>query len=412
LFKLLQTIQDLRKSKVVIAFVRDSTYWKVALAAHAKGMVSGYAWIGLNMDASTEYAPDDQRANANLAFNGWVYFKPHVSASRDFFDRVHNATRFDFPTLFDENVFPSPYAASIYDAITLFATVANEQGWLPEQGGRAFIDQSIGNMSFQGATGSVKLDKNGDALLSSQAVNLVLTNGTLQHLGIGDFLAETRSYSSNGIAIVWPGGVYVVPAEAVAESFSTLWVLVGSGSAAFFLVGGVVVVLRRRQMYLQAIFRMLVTEIADLVGTLCLDVSDLLTDGIACFRLMNGDFRVPSEGYRMAYLTIFCFGVAGTVLSVGYRLRSARLVREQIRAQAQAHKPLKPGESVTLSEARQHEQRYKWELLQTHRTKIASALALMTAVLQGAFTLHDLMPLEAKLAGDAQVCPCRSLTAF
>ena len=96
----LKAIQELRSSKVVVAMALDSTYWKIALAAQARGMVSGWAWLGLDtVDESAENASPDVRAEAKLAFLGWIYFEPHVSAGRDFFHRVHNATRVDFPTL-------------------------------------------------------------------------------------------------------------------------------------------------------------------------------------------------------------------------------------------------------------------------------------------------------------------------
>ena len=98
----------------------------------------------------------------------------------------HNATRLDFkfPTLFGENVLPDPYAASgaMYDVITLFALVGSEHSLRPREGGRAHLNLklSIGTTSFAGVTGSVKLDTNGDLLLSYEATSLLRKNGTLQ----------------------------------------------------------------------------------------------------------------------------------------------------------------------------------------------------------------------------------------
>ena len=192
-------------------------------------------------------------------------FEPHVSAGRDFFHRVHNATRVDFPTMFDESVFPNPYAAAMYDAIILFAIVANQQRWRPEQGGRAFLNQSSGNLSFQGATGLVQLDANGDALLSYQAVNLVLKNGALQRIAVGVSTAGTQSYSSNGIPIIWPGGLLSVPADAavaVADGFDTTWILIGGGVSAVVVVAGVTILVRKRHAHLQAIMMQLFTEVS------------------------------------------------------------------------------------------------------------------------------------------------------
>ncbi len=259
----MQAIVDRRSSKVVVAMALESTYWKIALAAKARGMVSGWAWIGLDaMDGSGGYAPIDQMADAKLAFNGWVYFEPHVAAGREFFDRVHNATRSDFPRLFDENVLPTRYAASMYDAITLFATVANAQSWHPDQGGRAFLNQSIGNTSFVGTTGLVKLDLNGDLRLSYQVLNLVVKNGAVARIAVGMFSAGTQSYSSV-IAIIWPGGKDAVPADTtVSDNFDTKWVLVGAGVSAVVVVGGLVIVVRYGNKHLQAIMVLLFTEVS------------------------------------------------------------------------------------------------------------------------------------------------------
>ncbi len=258
----LSAFTDLR-SRVVVVMALETTYLKIALSLLEMGMVSGWAYLGLDtVPLAPNYAPVGERANVDQAFNGWIYFEPHFLAGRDFFDRVHNATRSDFPTLFDESVSVNPYAAAMYDAIMLFATVANRQGWQPEEGGRAFLNQSIGNLSFEGATGSVKLDGNGDSLLSYQAVNLALNNGALQRIVVGVAGSGTRSYSSNGRAIIWPGGVLARPADvSVVDAFDTKWVLVGGGASAMVVVGGVVIVVRKRHAHLQAIMALLFTEV-------------------------------------------------------------------------------------------------------------------------------------------------------
>ncbi len=263
----LQGIEDRRSSKVVVAMALESTYWKIALAAHERGMARGWAWLGLDtVDESATYAFPEKRATVDLAFNGWIYFEPHVSAGLDFFDRVHNATRFDFPTVLDESAFSaSPYAVAMYDAIILFATVANQQRWRPEQGGTAFLNQSSGNVSFVGATGLVtELDANGDSLLSYQAINLVLKNGALQPIAVGMSTAGTQSYLSNGIPIIWPGGLLSGPADAavaVADGY-TKWILIGGGVSAVVVVAGVTVLVRKRHAHLQAIMLQLFTEVS------------------------------------------------------------------------------------------------------------------------------------------------------
>jgi hypothetical protein len=380
----LKAIRELRSSRVVVAMALESTYWKIALNAYNSGMVSGWAWLGLDVvSKAADYAPADQRMTVDLAFNGWVYFEPHFSAGQDFFDRVHNATRSDFPTFFDENVLPSPYAAAMYDAITLFATVANEQNWLPHQGGRVFLNRSIeNNMSFEGATGSVKLETNGGPLLPYQAVNFVLKNGASQRIVVGVFAARTQSYASSGMAIIWPGGLLAVPADvAVENGFNTTWILVGASVTALVVVSGLVVLVRRRHAHLQAILTMLLTEMGMLVLSICTAIANLVTDGIVFGRLLRGELTVSTAIYTAAYATILCFGVVVTALSLGYRIRNAYLMKAQLQELASQGQSVVAG---SASAARRQLQQHEWELVQTHRTKVTLALSLATVATKGA----------------------------
>jgi hypothetical protein len=402
----LKAIQELRSSKVVVAMALETTYWKIALAAQARGMVSGWAWLGLDtVDESAENAPPDVRAKAKLAFLGWIYFEPHVSAGRDFFDRVHNATRVDFPTMFDESVLPtSPYTVAMYDAITLMATVANRHMWLPDQGGRGFLNQSSESVSFEGATGLVKLDANGDSLLSYQAVNLVLENGALRGAVVGVFGASTQSYSSNGRAIIWPGGLLEVPSD-TAEGFNTVWLLAGAGATAAVVVSGLVVLIRRRHAHLQAIFMMLLTETGMLVLSICMALGNLATDGIVCSSLLRGDLRVSTGIYMASYVVLLCFGVVVTVLSIGYRLRNARLMH------AQMQQVVPQGRAVATGEALRQAQQSEWELVQTHRTKVTLTLSLASVAAQGVRCCRaspSVCESSLPVCHTLQTCPCPS----
>jgi len=412
----LKAIQELRSSKVVVAMALETTYWKIALAAQARGLVSGWAWIGLDtVDGSAEdHAPPDVRAKAELAFHGWIYFEPHVSAGRDFFDRVHNATRVDFPTLFDESVLPtSPYTVAMYDAITLMATAVNQHMWIPDQGGRAFLNQSSENVSFEGATGLVKLDANGYSLLSYHAVNLVLENGALRGAVVGVFGASTQSYSSNGLAIIWPGGQLEVPSD-TAEGFNTVWLLVGAGATALVVMIGIVVLVRRKHRQLQAILLMVLTEASQLVFSVCMSIANLATDGIVFRLLLRGDLKVSTEIYMAAFATIMCFGVVATGLSLGYRIRNACLMRAQLQQRATQLGP--QGEPLANSDARHQSQQHEWELVQTHRTKVTLSLSLMSAAAQGAnlaceLALQAAASFACDLAGGGpavllQICRC------
>jgi len=329
---------------------------------------------------------------------------------------VRAATRADFPQHTDDpqaaelDALSTPFAANMYDAVVLYAMAIGRNSSGPLNGRR--LVQAMRNVSFDGMTGRVEIDENGDMKESIRAMNYLLgSDGAMRGRQIGVHSAPSGRYSPlESHTMVWPGGSGAAPIDFIdsaepPSSFNTAWVLVGAGAAAAMLVGGLALLVRRRYAHLQVIFSMLFTEVSELVATFCLDAADLVTDGVACFRLVTGDFQVPNEGYRMAYAAIFCFGVAGTVLSVGYRFRSALLVRDQLQAQAR-----KPGHTTTLGEASRAEQLFRWELLQLHRTKVAAALSLMTAGLQGVFLarasagLEACASLERERLVPAQVC--------
>jgi hypothetical protein len=116
------------------------------------------------------------------------------------------------------------------------------------------------------------------------------------------------------------------------------------------------------------------------VGSVCLGVADLITDALAYARLQSGEIAsaVPNDAYRAAYAVVLCFGVVTTVLSLGYRLRNARLMRAHVLELG------KQDQKASVSAARKQTQQHEWELAQTHRTKSIASLALLSIVAQGA----------------------------
>jgi hypothetical protein len=117
--------------------------------------------------------------------------------------------------------------------------------------------------------------------------------------------------------------------------------------------------------------------VTELVGSVCIGLADLITDGVTCVRLLNGDVAVPNEGYKVAYVTILSFGVVTTMMSLAYRFRNARLVRANMLEFDQTL------EAVSVSAARQQAQQNEWELGKTHRDRVISTLALLSVGAQG-----------------------------
>ncbi len=122
---------------------------------------------------------------------------------------------------------------------------------------------------------------------------------------------------------------------------------------------------------------------SELVGSIFIGLADVITDGITYARLASGDIAVPNEGYKAAYTTVLCFGVVTTVLALGFRLRSARLMQAHMLELGQQ------GCAVSVSEARRQAQQHEWELAQTHRAKVVGSLTLLSIAAQGKTTVQS-----------------------
>jgi hypothetical protein len=377
----LMKIQDVRTSKVVVAMALEATYLKIALRARAEGMVSGWAYLGLDtVPLAANYASAKGRVDANLAFNGWVYFEPEFLAGPEFFDRVRNATRSDFPALFDEGVLPSRYAATMYDAITLFATVANQQNLF--QGGAAFFKQSVGNTSFVGETGSVKLDAHGDLLLSYQALNIVFKNGVMQRIAVGSFNLETRTYTRSPEAIIWPGYESKFPIGSDPEDFSTAWVLGGSAIVSIVLIVGAVYYVRWRYRELRHILMMVSSELTRLLLHLSLTAANVGTDVLSCVSVVSNKKLRPE--YRLAYLVFICLGFISGLTALICHMHNLWMSRKHILKMVVEMKEEAKQLNVLKDARRKQLDQYKWQISEGSREILSELLVLLSAFCQGA----------------------------
>jgi hypothetical protein len=364
-----------------------------ALAAKDRGMLeAGWAWLGLDTvsgaDAFAADGPESAEA-AKAAMNGWVYFAPSNTAPAAFFDRVREATRAHFSPqpggdVGHEDALSSPFAANMYDAVMLYALALAAATDLGRSPNGEFVAKAMRNVSFDGMTGRVELDENGDMRESIGAMNSVLeSDGAVHGRQVGVYSGLSRRYSPTwNNTVVWPGGVWTVPTDSAlmstAEGFNTSWMLVGAAATSLVVIGGLVILVRRRRKQLQAILLMLLTEVGQLIFSICVAIANLATDGIVFDLLLHGDLKVSSEIYTAAYATILCFGVVATALSMGYRIRNAHMVRTQLQ-QLSPH-----CKASAASAAHRQAQQHEWELVQTHRTKVTLSLSLTSIAAQGA----------------------------
>jgi hypothetical protein len=403
--------------RVVFVMAYGPDVLRVALAAKKRGMlVQGWAWLGLDTvagaDASTIAQLEPPEA-AKAAMQAWVYFEPFNTAPAALFARARAATRATFPQQFDDDAqldaLATPFAANMYDAVMLYAMAVGSNASRRSNG--RHLAQVMMNMSFAGMSGRVELDEHGDLKESIGAMNYVVqSGGTMRGRRIGVYDAPSRRYLpvQNG-TVVWPGNAHAVPADMAASStaqgFDTVWLLVGAGATAAVVVSGLVVLIRRRHAHLQAVFMMLLTETGTLVLSISMALGNLATDGIVCNSLLRGDLRVSTPMYTASYVVLLCFGVVVTVLSIGYRLRNARLMH------AQLQQVVPQGRAVATGEAQRQAQQSEWELVQTHRTKVTLTLSLASIAAQGVRCCRASPRVCASrlpVSHELQICPCPS----
>jgi len=141
------------------------------------------------------------------------------------------------------------------------------------------------------------------------------------------------------------------------------------------------------------------------VVTLFLQLADVITDGIACSRLLHGDVSVAApKTYTVVYIVLLCLGVVATGVSVAYRLRNARWMNSDLKELGQISARFTESDSglqrqksiVRLGgrrsscrqqrdvDVRRQAQQHEWELAQTHRTKVSATLEVLSIFFQGA----------------------------
>jgi hypothetical protein len=104
----------------------------------------------------------------------------------------------------------------------------------------------------------------------------------------------------------------------------------GAASGAVVLLAAALVFLRKRYRHLRDLLVMVFSEMVELVGSICMDVADVVTDWIACYLVLSGDVAVPSRLFKTLYPATAALGTVSMVLSLVYRIRSARLVRQHM----------------------------------------------------------------------------------
>jgi hypothetical protein len=413
------------RCRVVLLLAASSDVLSVASLAKELGLDEGWAWLGLSDLAEVDREPCVPRfAGARSVMAGWVYFEAIYQAPSAFYDRVREATRSSFPQVYEPADPVSVSAANLYDAVMLWAVVAGRHSGKVYDGRR--VTEWLRNVSFNGVGGRVELDTNGDMKLSIQLVNYVDDDGLIRDVVVGTYDAALQQYvPSANRSIIWPGGSAAIPSAALDTgdgNFSTTWLLVGGGCGALLIIGGLIVFMKKKYKGLEHILVMVVSEMSKLASTILLDSVNLITDGISCYRILDGSRIVVSSGYRASYAIFMCLASLTSVVGIFYRVRNAVLVQRHANELARATdlieedahskllstptshrsphankaRPATHNENLastplvnkarpaTHDDSRKIADKYEWELLQGYRSLVICGLGVMSTLFEGA----------------------------
>ena len=170
----------------------------------------------------------------------------------------------------------------------------------------------------------------------------------------------------------------------VEASFATAWVLGGASAATILCVGALLVVLQRKYKAFGAILIMLLTEAAELAGSIGLELIGLGSNSIATYRAVRS--LTFQDGFRLAYLVLMSLSVLGSLTCIAHLLRNARAVRSHLRESVLVSE----NDAPSVSDAKQQFQRFSWELKQTYRNFVQQGLVLLSLFTQGNSSLCPL----------------------
>jgi hypothetical protein len=139
------------------------------------------------------------------------------------------------------------------------------------------------NISFDGMTGRVELDENGDLKETIQARNYLRANDSMVSVQIGVYYPVLQKYAPNPVPVRWPGDTTDLPVALVVitsedKDHTTQIALGASAAGSSVLIIGTVWYVKKRSTALRAILAMVLTEIVRLSITVTFEFGDLATD--------------------------------------------------------------------------------------------------------------------------------------
>jgi hypothetical protein len=202
------------RTRVVLVIGSDEMIKRIALQAWRRGLTGGWAWL-TNSDTMLR-ASDVSQAEAT-ALNGWLFFQLAVPDDAQFTAAVKVRTSVDFNIPVDNAAPISSSAASLYDAIMLWAMACSNLTLDQcKTNPKNIVFQTILNTTFEGKSGFVKLDDKGDAIPAAFSYWNYVQSPTV----IATYTTATETFVRTKATIVWPGGTPDAP-QALSPSDSS-----------------------------------------------------------------------------------------------------------------------------------------------------------------------------------------------
>ena len=150
--------------------------------------------------------------------------------------------------------------------------------------------------------------------------------------------ASAGSQEPNGTSIQPNDGNGTAPSTSTDGRQSSgltqrLWVMVGGLVVTFFLLAGLVKYawgIYSVKAVLFGILSRMMKEMGILFFMTTLELSDLLTDGLSCFKVISQD-SYGSFGYKATYVLFFILGLMAALVSLFFRLQNANAIRLHLR---------------------------------------------------------------------------------
>ncbi|XP_066996048.1 atrial natriuretic peptide receptor 1 [Anabrus simplex] len=203
-------------ARVVILSVRGTLVRKFMLAAHSLGMTKG-DWVFLDVeifpgpywgdhDWKMEDSHDDVARQAYEALLRVSLLQPTSEKYNEFSNKVRRRAHLYYGYNFIEGEEVNFFVGAFYDGVYLLGMALNEtltEGGNIEDG--ASITRRMWNRTFNGITGNVRIDDNGDRDADYSVLDLDPVTGRFEV--VAHYCGVDRHYSPvPGKKIHWPGG--------------------------------------------------------------------------------------------------------------------------------------------------------------------------------------------------------------